>query len=102
MIGIGPGGRLGVLGPSASAYDPHFGSTIGTMACGSTRIGQHRHRSASSVHLGCRRSALVATHVGACNKRERRFRHGDAGRTIPDQSLIWKTSSKSSLNTSFE
>jgi hypothetical protein len=41
MIGVGPGDRLGAPGLSGSAYDPRFGSTLGTTAYGAcTRIRQ--------------------------------------------------------------
>jgi hypothetical protein len=38
MIGVGQAARLGILGLSASAYDPHFGWTLGTTAYSDTRI----------------------------------------------------------------
>jgi hypothetical protein len=80
MIGVGPGDRLGAPGLSGSAYDPRFGSTLGTAAYG----------------------ACIRIHHCAASGRQRSFPSPAAGRTPPDHSLIWNTSSKSSLITSVE
>jgi hypothetical protein len=71
MIGVGQAARLGVLGLSASAYDPHIlGGLLELLPLAIPASG----------------GFITAT----------------AGRMPPDQSLIWNTSSKSSLITSFE
>ena len=63
MIGVGPGDRLGAPGLSGSAYDPRFGSTLGTTAYGACiriltarrRVGnaasRHRRRRAERLQI---------------------------------------------------
>jgi hypothetical protein len=43
MIGVGQAARLGVLGLSASAYDPRFRWTLGTTAYSDTHIHRFHH-----------------------------------------------------------
>ena len=98
MIGISQAAAWAFTAPRP-AYDPSIWVDAWNCGLGGTRIRQHRHQLASYVPGVA--DALHWLHPTWAHATNVNAGFGmETGRAIPDQSLIWNTSSKSPLNTS--